>query len=166
MNKSGLKEAAGEEEKNELHGCIKRCTGPWVVHRTTKDGLLVTSYRFPSSTERQNNKKREKNRRAVARKIFAGLRAHGNYKLPKHADSNDVLKALCMEAGWLIGDDGTVYGKVPRMKYPSSSSSDRVIRLTHPGTSSFQEAISVVDVSMSLGDGSTFDKRIDLTLSL
>lgn len=100
-------------KKNELlHGCIKGTQGPWIVHRPTKDGHLVTSYRFPSVSERQKNMARERKRRAMARKIFAGLREHGKYQLPKHADSNDLLKALCMEAGWLVGDDGTVYGKV------------------------------------------------------
>lgn len=41
------------------------------------------NHRLPSWKERENNKKRERKRRAVAAKIFAGLRAYGNYKLPK-----------------------------------------------------------------------------------
>ena len=67
---------------------------------------------MPSSRERENNKRRERRRRAVAAKIFAGLRAHGNYCLPKHADHNEVLKALCAEAGWQVEEDGTIFRKV------------------------------------------------------
>ena len=48
----------------------------------------------------------------MAQKIFAGLKEHGNYNLPKHADSNDLLKALCEEAGWHVDEDGTIYKKV------------------------------------------------------
>ncbi|KAE8692795.1 Trichome birefringence-like 35 isoform 1 [Hibiscus syriacus] len=91
----------GEKTKTAtttLRGCIKKSRGPWVVHRNTKNGRTVISYRFPSDDERQKNKQRERRRRAVAHKIFAGLRDHGNYNLPKHADTNDLLKALCEEA--------------------------------------------------------------------
>lgn len=102
----------GQEKGSGVKGCIKASKGPWVVHRTTRDGGLVTKYRFPTDVERQKNKQRERNRRAVSQKIFAGLRAHGNYHLPKHADSNDLLKALCVEAGWQVEEDGTVYRKV------------------------------------------------------
>uniref|UniRef100_A0A0D3F2U2 Protein BZR1 homolog n=1 Tax=Oryza barthii TaxID=65489 RepID=A0A0D3F2U2_9ORYZ len=52
-------------------------------------------------------------RRAIAAKIYAGLRAYGNYTLPKHCDNNEVLKALCNEAGWTVEPDGTTYRKVP-----------------------------------------------------
>lgn len=95
--------------KNVLSGCIKATKGPWKVHKTTKDGA---KYRFPSEKERQRNKEREQRRRAVAKNIFAGLRKYGNYKLPKHADNNDLLKALCAEAGWHVEEDGTTYKKV------------------------------------------------------
>lgn len=37
---------------------------------------------------------------------------YGNYKLPKHCDNNEVLKALCKEAGWIVEEDGTTYRKV------------------------------------------------------
>ncbi|GJN32884.1 hypothetical protein PR202_gb21424 [Eleusine coracana subsp. coracana] len=67
--------------------------------------------RTPTWKERENNKKRERRRRAIAAKIFTGLRALGNYKLPKHCDNNEVLKALCREAGWVVDDDGTTYRK-------------------------------------------------------
>ncbi|CAM8970758.1 unnamed protein product [Rhodiola kirilowii] len=166
MENGGMKEAVGDEKKNELHGCIKNSKGPWIVHRTTKDGLLATSYRFPSTTERQNNMKRERTRRAVARKIFAGLRAHGNYHLPKHADSNDLLKALCTEAGWLVGDDGTVYGKVPRMTDPEVIKLDQMFQLTDQGGTSSPETEDALDTSPSVVDESTRDKNIDLSLSL
>ncbi|KAF2306464.1 hypothetical protein GH714_018399 [Hevea brasiliensis] len=97
-----------DEKKRIMRGCIKNGRGPWIVRRTTNYGI-ITKYRFPSDRERQTNKQRERRRRAVARKIFAGLRQHGNYKLPKHADTNDLLKALCEEAGWHVEEDGTVY---------------------------------------------------------
>ncbi|KAG2719999.1 hypothetical protein I3760_02G015900 [Carya illinoinensis] len=70
-----------------------------------------SSGRLPTWKERENNKRRERRRRAIAAKIYAGLRAEGNYKLPKHCDNNEVLKALCGEAGWLVEDDGTTYRK-------------------------------------------------------
>ncbi|XP_010531182.1 PREDICTED: BES1/BZR1 homolog protein 2-like [Tarenaya hassleriana] len=65
--------------------------------------------RTPTWKERENNKRRERRRRAITAKIYAGLRAQGNYKLPKHCDNNEVLKALCAEAGWIVEDDGTTY---------------------------------------------------------
>ncbi|XP_039066900.1 BES1/BZR1 homolog protein 2-like [Hibiscus syriacus] len=34
-----------------------------------------------------------------------------SYKLPKHFDNNEVLKALCAEAGWIVEEDGTTYRK-------------------------------------------------------
>lgn len=37
---------------------------------------------------------------------------YGNFKLPKHCDNNEVLKALCNEAGWIVEEDGTTYKKV------------------------------------------------------
>ncbi|KAF5463937.1 hypothetical protein F2P56_014060 [Juglans regia] len=68
-----------------------------------------SSGRLPTWKERENNKRRERRRRAIAAKIYSGLRAQGNYKLPKHCDNNEVLKALCAEAGWIVEDDGTTY---------------------------------------------------------
>uniref|UniRef100_A0A7N0RBS2 Protein BZR1 homolog n=1 Tax=Kalanchoe fedtschenkoi TaxID=63787 RepID=A0A7N0RBS2_KALFE len=67
--------------------------------------------RLPTWKERENNKRRERRRRAIAAKIYAGLRAQGNFKLPKHCDNNEVLRALCAEAGWVVEDDGTTYRK-------------------------------------------------------
>ncbi|MBA0726678.1 hypothetical protein Golax_002489 [Gossypium laxum] len=110
--------AMAGEKKNKntstLRGCIKKSKGPWVVHRTTKEGGRVTRYRFPTEDERLKNKQRERKRRAVAHKIFAGLKEHGNYNLPKRADSNDLLKAVCEEAGWHVEADGTIYRKKSR----------------------------------------------------
>lgn len=68
--------------------------------------------RKPSWRERENNRRRERRRRAIAAKIFSGLRAQGNFNLPKHCDNNEVLKALCAEAGWIVEPDGTTYRKV------------------------------------------------------
>lgn len=70
-----------------------------------------SSGRLPTWKERENNKRRERRRRAIAAKIFTGLRTQGNFKLPKHCDNNEVLKALCIEAGWIVEDDGTTYRK-------------------------------------------------------
>ncbi|KAJ4835721.1 BES1/BZR1 protein 2 [Turnera subulata] len=70
-----------------------------------------SSGRLPTTKERENNKRRERRRRAIATKIYQGLRAQGNYKLPKHCDNNEVLKALCQEAGWIVEEDGTTYRK-------------------------------------------------------
>lgn len=105
------------EKKTTMRGCIKKSKGPWIVHRTTKDGEMVTKYRFPTENERQKNKQRERRRRAVAKKIFAGLKEEGGYKLPKHADTNDLLKALCEEAGWYVEEDGTIYRKVRKFVF-------------------------------------------------
>lgn len=73
---------------------------------------MTSGTRLPTWKERENNKRRERRRRAIAAKIFAGLRMYGNYKLPKHCDNNEVLKALCKEAGWTVEEDGTTYRKV------------------------------------------------------
>lgn len=73
---------------------------------------MTSGTRMPTWKERENNKRRERRRRAIAAKIFAGLRLYGNYHLPKHCDNNEVLKALCNEAGWTVELDGTTYRKV------------------------------------------------------
>ncbi|CAN1126863.1 Protein BRASSINAZOLE-RESISTANT 2 [Linum perenne] len=80
----------------------------------TSDGATSTAAaarRKPSWRERENNRRRERRRRAVAANIFTGLRAQGNFNLPKHCDNNEVLKALCQEAGWVVEEDGTTYRK-------------------------------------------------------
>ena len=73
---------------------------------------MPSGTRLPTWRERENNKRRERRRRAIAAKIYTGLRMYGNYKLPKHCDNNEVLKALCNEAGWTVDEDGTTYRKV------------------------------------------------------
>ncbi|XP_058100896.1 BES1/BZR1 homolog protein 4-like [Magnolia sinica] len=73
--------------------------------------IMTSGTRLPTWKERENNKRRERRRRAIAAKIYAGLRMYGNYKLPKHCDNNEVLKALCKEAGWTVEEDGTTYRK-------------------------------------------------------
>ncbi|KAH9616847.1 hypothetical protein KSS87_010190 [Heliosperma pusillum] len=74
-------------------------------------GCGAGARRKPSWRERENNRRRERRRRAIAAKIFSGLRAQGNFNLPKHCDNNEVLKALCAEAGWIVEPDGTTYRK-------------------------------------------------------
>ncbi|PKI69043.1 hypothetical protein CRG98_010512 [Punica granatum] len=88
---------------------------------------MASGTRTPTWRERENNKRRERRRRAIAAKIYAGLRMYGNYKLPKHCDNNEVLKALCNEAGWTVEEDGTTYRKgckpVERMEIVGGSTS-------------------------------------------
>jgi brassinosteroid resistant 1/2 len=72
----------------------------------------ANSRRKPSWRERENNRRRERRRRAIAAKIYAGLRSQGNYNLLKHCYNNEVLKALCAEAGWTVEEDGTTYRRV------------------------------------------------------
>ncbi|KAK9108795.1 hypothetical protein Sjap_016855 [Stephania japonica] len=85
------------------------------------------SGRMPTWKERENNKRRERRRRAIAAKIYAGLRTFGSYKLPKHCDNNEVLKALCSEAGWVVEDDGTTYRKGLKPNPMDSTVSSAVI---------------------------------------
>ncbi|XP_062230299.1 protein BZR1 homolog 4-like [Phragmites australis] len=89
-------------------GCIRSTQGPWTVRRRGRGGGVTTSLRHPTPRERENNRQRERRRRQVAARIYAGLRAHAGYTLPKHADQNDVLRALCAEAGYHVNDEGTV----------------------------------------------------------
>jgi hypothetical protein len=68
--------------------------------------------RKSSLREKENNRIRERRRRAITARIFNGLRTQGNYNLSKHCDNNEVLKALCEEAGWFVKEDGTIHRKV------------------------------------------------------
>lgn len=79
--------------------------------------------RVLSCRERENNKIRERRRRAITAKIFSGLRTHGNYTLPKHCDNNEVLRALCSQAGWNVEPDGTTYPEVYVLSVYSSFNS-------------------------------------------
>ncbi|CAJ2675548.1 brassinazole-resistant 1-like protein [Trifolium pratense] len=67
--------------------------------------------RKSSLREKENKKMRERRRRSITAKIFSGLRSQGNYNLSKHSDNNEVLKALCEEAGWFVEEDGTTSRK-------------------------------------------------------
>ncbi|CAI5535435.1 unnamed protein product [Closterium sp. Naga37s-1] len=62
-----------------------------------------------TESEKEKTKLRERQRRAITTKIFAGLRKYGGYNLPPRADINDVLRALAAEAGWVVESDGTTY---------------------------------------------------------
>ena len=62
-----------------------------------------------NASEKEKTKLRERQRRAITTKIFAGLRKYGGYNLPPRADINDVLRALAAEAGWVVEADGTTY---------------------------------------------------------
>ena len=69
-------------------------------------------------TDKEKTKLRERQRRAITTKIFAGLRKHGGYNLPPRADINDVLRALAAEAGWVIEADGTTHRNRVRLVFP------------------------------------------------
>ncbi|CAO2185893.1 unnamed protein product [Urochloa humidicola] len=117
-------------------GCIRSTQGPWTVRRRGRGGGLTTSLRHPTPRERENNRQRERRRRQVAARIYAGLRAHAGYTLPKHADQNDVLRALCAEAGYLVDEEGNVtrlQGVVDGEAGPSCSS-DHQKPSSHSGT--------------------------------
>ena len=88
---------------------------------TTSISAAAAARRKPSWRERENNRRRERRRRAIAAKIYTGLRAQGGYNLPKHCDNNEVLKALCSEAGWVVEEDGTTYRKVKPFFSPDLS---------------------------------------------
>ncbi|KAG2677654.1 hypothetical protein I3760_12G107900 [Carya illinoinensis] len=130
---------------------------------------MTSGSRLPTWKERENNKRRERRRRAIAAKIFSGLRMYGNYKLPKHCDNNEVLKALCNEAGWTVETDGTTYRKgckpVDRMDVivgsaassPCSSyqPSPRASFNPSPGSSSFPSPSSSSYAANPNADGSS-----------
>ncbi|XP_010060920.2 protein BRASSINAZOLE-RESISTANT 1 [Eucalyptus grandis] len=122
----------------------------------TSDGATssATSRRKPSWRERENNRRRERRRRAVAAKVYSGLRAQGNYNLPKHCDNNEVLKALCAEAGWVVEEDGTTYRKgcrLPPIDIPGSSyrATPYFSQNPSPLSSSFPSPIPSYQVSPS-----------------
>ncbi|KAG2263473.1 hypothetical protein Bca4012_014544 [Brassica carinata] len=109
---------------------------------STAAGGAGATGRMPTWKERENNKKRERRRRAIAAKIFTGLRSQGNYNLPKHCDNNEVLKALCVEAGWIVHEDGTTYrkGSRPTETTPPRVSACSLIQLS-PHSSAFQSPV-------------------------
>ncbi|XP_056689267.1 protein BRASSINAZOLE-RESISTANT 1-like [Spinacia oleracea] len=151
------------KKSNKARGCIKTSRGPWVVRRNTKKKGVVSSLRFPSERERQNNQEREKRRRLITRRIFAGLRDHGGYKLPKHADNNDLLKALCHEAGWHVEEDGAICKK-DAVTRNVGLNSEILAQVSSDGIASedqFHFNGSYGCIQESVGGGT-----IDLTLSL
>uniref|UniRef100_A0A5B6Z022 Protein BZR1 homolog n=1 Tax=Davidia involucrata TaxID=16924 RepID=A0A5B6Z022_DAVIN len=110
--------------------------------------------RKPSWRERENNRRRERRRRAIAAKIYAGLRSQGNYNLPKQSDNNEVLKALCTEAGWTVEPDGTTYrkgSKPPSIEIGGTSTSITPCSSQKPSplSSSFPSPISSYQLSPS-----------------
>ena len=107
-------ESERERERERQRESERESFGWWGCRKMTSDGATsaTVTRRKPSWRERENNRRRERRRRAIAAKIFTGLRAQGNFNLPKHCDNNEVLKALCVEAGWTVEEDGTTYRKV------------------------------------------------------
>ncbi|CAI8606419.1 unnamed protein product [Vicia faba] len=89
--------------------------------------------RKPTWREKENNKMRERKRRAITTNIFNGLRTQGNYNLSKNCDTNEVLKALCNEAGWEVEQDGTTYrkGNCKAPLYNDADTSNGTIPFTH-----------------------------------
>ncbi|CAO2827067.1 unnamed protein product [Amaranthus hypochondriacus] len=145
------------KRNKKTRGCIKTSRGPWVVQRSTKKGV-VKSLRFPTERERQNNVEREKRRREISRRIYNGLRLHGNYKLPKHADNNHLLKALCLEAGWIVQEDGTIFKKKVVTEINGGINSEVVTQISS-GDDASQHDQTLFDEKVEEGG-------IDLTLSL
>ncbi|KAH7280958.1 hypothetical protein KP509_36G022200 [Ceratopteris richardii] len=87
-----------------------------------RDDEKEKKLKVSSEKEKEKTKMRERHRRSITTKILTGLRKHGNYNLPPRADINDVLKALAMEAGWVVEADGTTYrntGCPNRLRMPS-----------------------------------------------
>ncbi|KAH1218302.1 BES1/BZR1 4 [Glycine max] len=136
---------------------------------SSKTRSMTSGTRLPTSKERENNKRRERRRRAIAAKIFAGLRMYGNFKLPKHCDNNEVLKALCNEAGWTVEPDGTTYRKgckpLERMDIVGGSSAASPCSSYHPspcasynpspGSSSFPSPSSSPYTQIPNADGNS-----------
>ncbi|KAF3442371.1 hypothetical protein FNV43_RR16287 [Rhamnella rubrinervis] len=130
---------------------------------------MTSGTRLPTWKERENNKRRERRRRAIAAKIFAGLRMYGNFKLPKHCDNNEVLKALCNEAGWIVEPDGTTYRKgckpAERMDVVGASTAASPCSSFHPspcasynpspGSSSFPSPASSSYAANANGDSNS-----------
>ncbi|KAM3224524.1 hypothetical protein ACQJBY_057733 [Aegilops geniculata] len=140
--------------------------------------------RVPTWRERENNRRRERRRRAVAANIFHGLRARGGYALPRHCDNNEVLKALCDEAGWTVEPDGTTYRKgckppgaaeganpmvrsgspspcsshqvSPRASFPTSGTSSHTTLGGGGGSGSYYEGGSFIPWLKNLSSGSGF----------
>ncbi|XP_010559011.1 PREDICTED: BES1/BZR1 homolog protein 3-like [Tarenaya hassleriana] len=124
---------------------------------------MTSGTRTPTWKERENNKRRERRRRAIAAKIFAGLRMYGNYKLPKHCDNNEVLKALCKEAGWTVEEDGTTYRKV---KYsPRLLGNSAVSRSEHSSFFSKKMVVKNRTVAISFRRLGVDDERQIATVS-
>ncbi|XP_039811574.1 protein BZR1 homolog 3-like [Panicum virgatum] len=145
-------------------GCIRSTQGPWTVRRRGRGGGLTTSLRHPTPRERENNRQRERRRRQVAAKIYAGLRAHAGYTLPKHADQNDVLRALCAEAGYHVDDDGNVtrlQGVVDGAAGPSCSS-DHQKPSSHSGTT---EAVTLQQPEQRREEEEEAKLSLELTIS-
>jgi hypothetical protein len=126
-------------------GCIRSTKGPWTVRRRGRGGYVTTSLRHPTPRERENNLQRERRRRQVAARIYAGLRALAGYTLPKHADQNDVLRALCAEAGYHVDEDGNVARIVQVSSYHAASLFQfSLVIYSHRSSLLFGVSISVV----------------------
>ncbi|CAL8161274.1 unnamed protein product [Prunus armeniaca] len=84
----------------------------------------------------------------------------GNFNLPKHCDNNEVLKALCLQAGWTIEDDDTTYRKglkPTQIDTPSTSTMINPYSSLNPSPiSSYQASLS----SSSYPSPSRFDPSI------
>ncbi|CAA6673009.1 unnamed protein product [Spirodela intermedia] len=55
---------------------------------------MTSGSRLPTWKERENNKRRERRRRAIAAKIYGGLRMYGNYNLPSTATTTKCSRPL------------------------------------------------------------------------
>ncbi|CAN6901157.1 unnamed protein product [Brassica oleracea var. botrytis] len=139
----------GSEDSEETFGKHQK-------KNMTSEGAMLTSAaamatrRKPSWRERENNRRRERKRRAVAAKIYNGLRVQGNFNLSRHCDNNEVLKALCSEAGWVVEEDGTTYRKGHKpLPDDMAGSSSRATPYSSYNQSPFESPILSYQVSPS-----------------
>ncbi|MCO5593800.1 hypothetical protein L7F22_047818 [Adiantum nelumboides] len=76
--------------------------------------MTASARAAPTERERENNKRRERRRRAVISRMYTCLRLDDDLNLPKHCDNNEVFKAVCRKAGYIVEEDGTTY--MPKQK--------------------------------------------------
>ncbi|KMZ69743.1 hypothetical protein ZOSMA_208G00360 [Zostera marina] len=154
-----------EEERTTtptMRGCIKATRNPWKVKHKGRDGSIRMSLRRPSDQEREKNRLREKRRRMVTAKIFACLKKHGNYNLPKHADQNDVLFALCDEAGWHVDQDGVISRKEKKVDNDGSTIPATITTNCHR----YSQLPFLQNISTTTTEEESSAHGLDLTLTL
>ncbi|OMO65462.1 BZR1, transcriptional repressor [Corchorus olitorius] len=122
---------------------------------------MTSGTRMPTWKERENNKRRERRRRAIAAKIFAGLRMYGNYKLPKHCDNNEGCKPvdrMDIVGGSASASPCSSYHPSPCASYnpsPGSSSFPSPAHYTTANANANSDANSLIPWLKNLSSGSS-----------